>query len=46
VRLVPASTRSRSVLGSAIQYQIAEVVGPLVHVVAKIDKKAPAGPQP
>jgi amidase len=27
------------VLGTAIQYQIAEVVDPLVHVVAKIDKK-------
>lgn len=31
------------VLGTAIQYQIAEVVDPLVHVVAKIDKKALAG---
>ena len=31
------------VLGAAIQYQIAEVVDPLVHVVAKIDKKALAG---
>ena len=28
------------VLGSAVQYQIAEVVDPLVHVVARIDKKA------
>lgn len=34
------------VLGTAIQYQIAEVVDPLVHVVAKIDKKALAGLQP
>jgi acetamidase/formamidase len=34
------------VLGSAIQYQIAEVVDPLVHVVAKIDKKVLAGLQP
>ena len=34
------------VLGSAVQYQIAEVVDPLVHVVAKIDKKALAGLQP
>jgi amidase len=33
------------VLGTAIQYQIAEVVDPLVHVVAKIDKKALAGLQ-
>ena len=33
------------VLGSAIQYQIAEVVDPLVHVVAKIDKQALAGLQ-
>jgi len=33
------------VLGSAIQYQIAEVVDPLVHVVAKIDKHALAGLQ-
>ena len=31
------------VLGTAMQYQIAEVVDPLVHVVAKIDKKALAG---
>jgi len=28
------------VLGTAIQYDIAEVVDPLVHVVARIDKKA------
>ncbi len=34
------------VLGTAIQYQIAEVVDPLVHVVARIDKKALAGLQP
>lgn len=34
------------VLGTAIQYQIAEVVDPLVHVVAKIDKKALAGLMP
>jgi acetamidase/formamidase len=34
------------VLGSAIQYQIAEVVDPLVHVVAKIDKKLLARLQP
>jgi amidase len=34
------------VLGSAIQYQVAEVVDPLVHVVAKIDKKALAGLKP
>ena len=34
------------VLGTAMQYQIAEVVDPLVHVVAKIDKKALAGLQP
>lgn len=33
------------VLGTAMQYQIAEVVDPLVHVVAKIDKKALAGLQ-
>jgi acetamidase/formamidase len=33
------------VLGTAIQYQIAEVVDPLVHVVAKIDKKALAALQ-
>lgn len=33
------------VLGTAIQYQIAEVVDPLVHVVAKIDKNALAGLQ-
>ena len=33
------------VLGTAIQYQIAEVVDPLVHVVAKIDKKALTGLQ-
>jgi acetamidase/formamidase len=33
------------VLGTAIQYQIAEIVDPLVHVVAKIDKKALAGLQ-
>ena len=34
------------VLGSAVQYQIAEVVDPLVHVVARIDKKALEGLQP
>jgi amidase len=34
------------VLGSAVQYQVAEVVDPLVHVVAKIDKKALSGLQP
>ena len=28
------------VLGTAIQYDVAEVVDPLVHVVARIDKKA------
>ena len=28
------------VLGTAIHYDIAEVVDPLVHVVARIDKKA------
>jgi amidase len=33
------------VLGTAMQYQVAEVVDPLVHVVAKIDKKALAGLQ-
>jgi amidase len=33
------------VLGTSMQYQIAEVVDPLVHVVAKIDKKALAGLQ-
>jgi acetamidase/formamidase len=33
------------VLGTAVQYQIAEVVDPLVHIVAKIDKKALAGLQ-
>jgi len=33
------------VLGTAMQYQIAEVVDPLVHVVAKIDKKALTGLQ-
>ena len=27
------------VLGTEIQYDIAEVVDPLVHVVARIDKK-------
>jgi amidase len=31
------------VLGTAIQYDVAEVVDPLVHVVARIDKKALAG---
>jgi amidase len=31
------------VLGTAIQYDIAEVVDPLVHVVARIDKKFLAG---
>ncbi len=31
------------VLGTAIRYDIAEVVDPLVHVVARIDKKALAG---
>jgi hypothetical protein len=31
--------------GEDIQYQIAEVVDPLVHVVATIDKKALAGLQ-
>ena len=31
------------VLGTAIQYNIAEVVDPLVHVVAKIRKDAVAG---
>lgn len=34
------------VLGTAIQYQVAEVVDPLVHVVAKIEKKALAGLKP
>jgi acetamidase/formamidase len=34
------------VLGTAIQYQIAEVVDPLVHVVARIDKKALSGLEP
>ncbi len=33
------------VLGTAMQYQVAEVVDPLVHVVAKIDKKALSGLQ-
>jgi acetamidase/formamidase len=28
------------VLGTAIQYHVAEVVDPLVHVVAKLPKKA------
>jgi hypothetical protein len=28
-----------------MQYQVAEVVDPLVHVVAKIDKKALSGLQ-
>ena len=31
------------VLGTAIQYDVAQVVDPLVHVVARIDKKALAG---
>ncbi len=31
------------VLGTAIQYDVAEVVDPLVHVVARVDKKALAG---
>ena len=33
------------VLGTAIQYEIAELVDPLVHVVAKIGKKSLAGLQ-
>jgi len=31
------------VLGTAMQYNVAEVVDPLVHVVAKIRKDALAG---
>jgi amidase len=31
------------VLGTAIHYDVAEIVDPLVHVVAKIDKRALAG---
>jgi acetamidase/formamidase len=31
------------VLGTAMQYNIAEVVDPLVHVVAKVRKEAVAG---
>jgi len=34
------------VLGTAIQYDVAEIVDPLVHVVARIDKKALAGLSP
>ncbi len=34
------------VLGTAIRYEVAEVVDPMVHVVAKIEKKALAGLTP
>ena len=34
------------VLGTAIRYEVAEVVDPMVHVVAKIEKKALTGLTP
>jgi hypothetical protein len=34
------------VLGTAIQYNIAELVDPLVHVVAKVRKESLAGLKP
>ena len=41
--LQTGAERSSVVLGTAMRYDIAEVVDPLVHIVAKIRKDALAG---